>query len=230
MAKTPLPTDGEMHKQEVVALLKRINGLLVSSDIPDTTLSQTRAQLAELAESLEHFPDRCLVPHKEEVADYLVKSEYQSLRSLYTPVSGRCNALSPDVTYFSDPEQGVATAVVKYSKAFEGGPGLVHGGFVAALFDELFGVIEHAAGKPSMTIGLDIRYLRPTPLYTELHYEARVIRREGRKSFMKAELKQGDKVLVQADAAFLTLSIESEGYQQVTALAEQKEEVNQENS
>lgn len=219
MPLEPLSIEGEDSKQRVVALIKRLTSHIVARDIPETVLQELEQPLLQMDQVLETCPpdDRKSSPQK--AASYEGRLELQKLRSLYTPVSGRCNALSPDVRYFSDKEKGTASAVVKYGNAFEGGPGLVHGGLVAALFDELFGVIENKADRVSMTGGLNIRYHKPTPLNTELRYDAWTERTEGRKAFLKAELKLGEQVLVSADATFIRLDVGRESFKQLAELA-----------
>ena len=58
---------------------------------------------------------------------------------------------------------------VTFGSAYEGPPGHVHGGYVAAAFDELLGMTQSLGGMPGMTGTLTVRYRRPTPLRTELH-------------------------------------------------------------
>ncbi len=75
-----------------------------------------------------------------------------------------------------------------FGVAYEGPPGHVHGGFLAAAFDEVLGMAQSLTGNPGMTGTLTIRYRRPTPLLTELVFEAYVDRVEGRKIFTHGTL------------------------------------------
>lgn len=71
-----------------------------------------------------------------------------------------------------------------------GGNGAAHGGTLPLLFDDLFGLIQHAYGRPiSRTAYLRINYRKITPLDTELVVEGSVDRVEGRKTFIDAELR-----------------------------------------
>ena len=65
-----------------------------------------------------------------------------------------------------------ALGLVRFGSAYEGPPGHVHGGFVAAAFDEVLGYVQSLGGRPGMTGTLTVRYRSPTPLYTELRFEA----------------------------------------------------------
>ena len=64
-----------------------------------------------------------------------------------------------------------ATGTVHFPLAFEGPPGVVHGGVLATFFDC---VIQHHncdVGVAGKTSSLHVDYLRPTPLLTDLTFE-----------------------------------------------------------
>lgn len=74
-----------------------------------------------------------------------------------------------------------------------GGNSAAHGGTLPLLFDDLFGLIQHAYGRPiSRTAYLHINYRKVTPLDTELVVEGAVDRVEGRKTFINARLTDLD--------------------------------------
>ncbi|MGA9871154.1 MAG: PaaI family thioesterase [Rhodococcus sp. (in: high G+C Gram-positive bacteria)] len=88
-----------------------------------------------------------------------------------------------------------------------GGNAAAHGGTLPLLFDDLFGMIQHAYGRPiSRTAYLHINYRKVTPLDTELVIEGSVDRVEGRKTFISAELKDADgNVLADCEALMVQL-------------------------
>ena len=55
-----------------------------------------------------------------------------------------------------------------FNAAYEGPPGNVHGGMVAAAFDEVLGMAQSLSGNAGFTGTLTIRYRSPTPLYEPL--------------------------------------------------------------
>ncbi len=59
---------------------------------------------------------------------------------------------------------------VRFPPAFEGPPGLVHGGHVAAGFDIGLSQLSHRLIGPSLTRRLQIRYYRGAPLDADLTY------------------------------------------------------------
>ena len=77
-------------------------------------------------------------------------------------------------------EEGVASPIV-VPRVYEGPPGAVHGGIVAAYLDEVLGgAAAQAAGKPAVTGELTVRYVKPVPSETPLLGRGRVLADHGR--------------------------------------------------
>ena len=70
---------------------------------------------------------------------------------------------------------------VTYGHQYEGPPGCVHGGMLAAAFDIVLAVSAAKCGRMLVTGTLSVRYRRPTPLATELRFEGELVGIEGRK-------------------------------------------------
>jgi acyl-coenzyme A thioesterase PaaI-like protein len=84
-----------------------------------------------------------------------------------------------------------------FTRFHVGGNYAVHGGVLPLLFDHMFGMISHAAGRPiSRTAYLHVDYRKITPIDTPLLVRGRVTSTEGRKAFVSAELVDGDKTLL----------------------------------
>jgi acyl-coenzyme A thioesterase PaaI-like protein len=81
----------------------------------------------------------------------------------------------------------------------------VHGGYVAAAFDEVLGATQSLGGRPGMTAKLVVNYRSPTPLLTELSFEGRVDRVEGRKTFTVGTLHAGDRLCAEAEGLFVSI-------------------------
>jgi acyl-coenzyme A thioesterase PaaI-like protein len=92
--------------------------------------------------------------------------------------------------------------------AYEGPPGCVHGGFVAAAFDEVLGSTQSLAGRPGMTARLIVNYRSPTPLQTELRFVGRVVRVEGRKTFTEGTVHAGDRLCAESEALFVAIDLD----------------------
>ena len=116
-------------------------------------------------------------------------------------VGGWSNPLSPGLNMWIDGDKAFGT--VRCGYAYEGPPGHVHGGFVAAILDQFLGMAQLAGGLPGMTGSLEIRYLKPTPLNTDLSLEATVEPAGGRKTRVKGEIRNGDTITATAEGLFI---------------------------
>jgi len=109
----------------------------------------------------------------------------------------------------ADPENITATATVILTKLHEGAPGYLHGGIIATLMDEAMSKVNRPLGVLAMTRHMEVDYLRPAPIETELKLVGRHLRRDGRKLFHTAELRGPDgKVLARAKGFFLVIDPE----------------------
>jgi acyl-coenzyme A thioesterase PaaI-like protein len=118
-------------------------------------------------------------------------------------VGGRANPLAPPVELIPGPE-GVQGRF-RVGSPYEGPPGLVHGGILALVLDHVLGQAALAAGHGGMTVSLEVRYLAPTPLDTDLVAEGRLDRVDGRKIRMVGSVSAGDTNTVEATGLFLAL-------------------------
>lgn len=119
---------------------------------------------------------------------------------------GRSNPLAPPVTLSLRGDAVIGT--VTFTAAYEGAPGWVHGGLVAAAFDQVLGYLQVQRDVPSVTGSLTVRYLRPTPLDAELEIEARAVRDEGRQSHLRARMRQDGTLVAEAEAVFVRIEAE----------------------
>ncbi|HET9443107.1 MAG TPA: PaaI family thioesterase, partial [Acidimicrobiales bacterium] len=120
-----------------------------------------------------------------------------------SPLIGRTNPLAPPMEL--QVVEGRVVGQARFGSAYEGPPGAVHGGFVAAAFDEVLGMAQSMSGKPGMTGTLTVRYRRPTPLHTDLRFEAELVRTEGRKIFTTGRVHAGDEMTAEAEAVFISV-------------------------
>ncbi|MBV9181458.1 MAG: PaaI family thioesterase [Acidobacteria bacterium] len=119
-------------------------------------------------------------------------------------------ALDPNANPFSPPIRlTVANNKVlghaNFGASFEGSPGTVHGGFIAAAFDQLLFMTESLTGIPAMTGTLTVRYRKPTPLLTELVFEGVIDRVEDRKIFTRGTVSANGVVTAEAEGLFIAV-------------------------
>lgn len=121
----------------------------------------------------------------------------------HSPLIGLANPLAPPISMSFT--QDLVRGEVCFGSAYEGPPGCVHGGFVAAAFDEVLGSAQTYSGAPGMTGTLEIIYRKPTPLHTPLVFEGRFDRKEGRKVFTSGQVRAGDVVTAEATGIFISI-------------------------
>jgi acyl-coenzyme A thioesterase PaaI-like protein len=119
----------------------------------------------------------------------------------HSPLMGLSNPLAPPMRLEVLADSVVGTAVL--GAAYEGPPGCVHGGFVAAMFDELLGLTQTLSGKPGMTGRLTVSYRAPTPLHTELRFTGTVRSVSGRKIVCQGTIHAGDQLCAEAEGLFI---------------------------
>jgi acyl-coenzyme A thioesterase PaaI-like protein len=115
---------------------------------------------------------------------------------------GTRNAIAPPLELVRDPD-GLMHADVVLGAAYEGPPGLVHGGVSALLIDHLMGETASAGhSRVTFTGTLTLRYRRATPL-GPLRLEGRIDREEGRKVYVVAHIADADGPTVEAEGVFI---------------------------
>ena len=121
----------------------------------------------------------------------------------HSPMLGRANPLAPPIELWLEEDHIVGRAT--FGAAYEGPPGCVHGGYVAAAFDEVLGSTQSLSGSPGMTGRLTVNYRKPTPLETELRFVGRLERVDGRKIFTTGELWAGAVLCAEAEGLFISI-------------------------
>ena len=124
----------------------------------------------------------------------------------YSPLVGPRNPLAPPMTFRV--EDGRVFGSVRFGAAYVGPPQNVHGGVIAAAFDELLGSTNVANGIGGMTGTLTVRYVQPTPVLAPIALEGWVDRQEGRKVFTRGEMRHEDVVTASAEGVFIQGSVE----------------------
>ena len=121
----------------------------------------------------------------------------------HSPMLGRANPLAPPIELWLEDDHIAGRAT--FGAAYEGPPGCVHGGYVAAAFDEVLGSTQSLAGSPGMTGRLTIHYRKPTPLETELRFVGRLESVNGRKILTSGELWAGEVLCAEAEGLFISI-------------------------
>jgi acyl-coenzyme A thioesterase PaaI-like protein len=121
-------------------------------------------------------------------------------------VIGLRNAIAPPLTIQHDADASRCWSEFTLNSAYEGPPGLVHGGVCALVLDHVLGeAASSGLTKPLFTGTLTLRFVRGTPL-GRLHADAAVERTEGVKSFVSGHLSDANGITVEAEGIFITPS------------------------
>jgi len=119
----------------------------------------------------------------------------------YSPVSGTRNPVSPPIRMWRDGNEVRGEAV--FSPTYAGPPNSVHGGIIAAVFDELLSMANVICGHAGFTGTLTIKYLRHTPLDRPIELWAVNERSSGRKQFSRGEMRVDGQVTASAEGLFI---------------------------
>lgn len=164
----------------------------------------TAAELAAAADAAREFADRLETLPVRRQPGVISEGGLDPGRYVgYSPVSGDANVLAPPLRLrvVGSGEDRHVAGTATFGPAYEGPPGHVHGGFLAAAFDELLGWAQLA---PGFTGTLTVRYRRPTPLQRELTLHARLLRVEGRKRWASGTITLDGELMCEAEGLFLS--------------------------
>jgi acyl-coenzyme A thioesterase PaaI-like protein len=117
------------------------------------------------------------------------------------PLSGLANPIAPPLEMWRDDSRAWGT--VRFGWPYEGPPGTVHGGFIAATFDQFLGFAQGLGDGSGVTGKLEVRYARPTPLHVALRLEAELRERIGRLTYVQGRLLHDGVVTAKAKAMFV---------------------------
>jgi acyl-coenzyme A thioesterase PaaI-like protein len=173
-----------------VAAMRRLQDLAVSADAEDGIWDDAADRAAALVELLGPFE-----------AD-----EGKAPAGRTPDLPGMGSLLLPPWTLTRYAPDGVEMTGY-FTRFHVGGNHAVHGGVLPLLFDHMFGMISHAAGRPiSRTAFLHVDYRKITPIDTPLAVRGRVTSTEGRKAFVSAELVNcDDAVLAEGNGLMVRL-------------------------
>jgi acyl-coenzyme A thioesterase PaaI-like protein len=186
-------------KRRLAAAMRVVIERLVTSDAPEQELSAA-------ADALERYAERLTThPRLNRYEGFAETANAGDVGAFFdqSPVIGLANPLAPPMRLRAEGQRVLGTA--RFGSAYEGPPGCVHGGCIASAFDELLGFAQSLTGNPGMTGTLTIRYRKPTPLHTDLQFDAEVIRVEGRKIFTEGRVHAGNTLTAEADGIFLSI-------------------------
>lgn len=170
--------------------MRRLQDLAVSTNPDSDTWDESADRAEELVKLLDPY----------QVGEGVGPAS----RVLSLPSAG--SLLGPPWTVKEFGPDGVELEV-QFSRYHVGGNMAVHGGVLPLMFDQVFGMVIHAVGRPiSRTAFLHVDYRKVTPINTPLSVRGWLREAEGRKAFVNAELRdQDDKLLAECHGLMVRL-------------------------
>jgi len=196
------PDAGRRAARRLADELRAITALLLETAAPAEVLEELADGAGRLRERLAAAPGgRVRRRYRNESGDQSDEAEPVFLDS--SPLIGLANPVAPPLQIALDGE--AVRGVCVFGRAYEGPPGNVHGGFIAAAFDELLGATQSLTEHPGMTGRLTVRYRRPVPLFREAVFTGRLLRVEGRKILTEATLTVDGVLHAEAEGLFVSV-------------------------
>jgi acyl-coenzyme A thioesterase PaaI-like protein len=193
-----IPTEQVEQREKVLSSLtdavRDLVDATIRSTVADDELDAVRAEVEALTARLRaaQLPGPAGVRYNSEGRSW----------NWGNAVVGRGNAVAPPVDITHD-EFGSAYAELTLGAAYEGPPGMVHGGVSALLLDQIMGETASGFKRLTMTGTLTLRYRRPLPL-GPVRLEARIAGESGRKITVEARIGvPGEEAAVEATGLFL---------------------------
>jgi acyl-coenzyme A thioesterase PaaI-like protein len=185
--------DAEQASIRLADAMRRIISRLALVRPPADRLNQAADTANAFADQLDTLPERALGWEVSEAG--LMPRDFVG----HSPVSGVKNPIAPPLEMRVVGEHHIEGAVT-FGPAYEGPPGHTHGGWIAAMFDELLGYVQMA---PGFTAYLKVDYRAPTPLNRELALKGWLESTEGRKRLIRGTCHLDGVLLAEAEGLFI---------------------------
>jgi len=194
-----LPSGAWAAKRKLAAKLRELAEIVVTTDAPEEDLAMAIEAADEVRRALASHPRRTFkdgFSSCKDPRDFAVFADR-------TALTGESNPISPPMRLVKDGTNAVG--LVTFGPSYEGIPGCVHGGFVAAAFDQVFGYLQVINDRGGVTAALDVRYRRPTPMNVELRVEATTTEVNGKRSVVAAKMHANGVVTAEATGTFVEI-------------------------
>jgi acyl-coenzyme A thioesterase PaaI-like protein len=191
-------------RAELTQMVRALTVALDEHEIDDATLAVLTEDTRALIERIEgSTADRFYDISDEDESAQRRLVHYRD-HSLY---AGRHNPLAPPMVFsLGQRPDGSEELIgeVTLDRRYEGPPHMVHGGYVAGLFDEMFGgSLRFVDDFFGVTGRLTVRYRKPTPIGAPIRFTAWIESVKGRRLQARAELHAADTLCADAAALFI---------------------------
>jgi acyl-coenzyme A thioesterase PaaI-like protein len=188
-----------VERRRLAAELRELGSLLLSRQSNETEISALADQLAQFNQRIKHEPE---IAGRKGWMDAGLLSGPDVLSVELSPLVGKSSSVGPVLKVWV--EKGEGRAEVNCDWRFEGPPRCLHGGYIAAIFDEFLGWAQMLSGGAGATKNLSVTYHHPTPLNENLALTARLLSVEGRKIRVIGEMYAGERMTASAEGLFIS--------------------------
>lgn len=202
--QTEQPRDSRDALAEV---LREAAAALALHDVSESAAQAALAHASSLRAALEAPPRPRWYDHD---ASSPMSPDARGAYGEQSPLRGLRNALAPPLSVERIEGENGPRLVghVTLNRSYEGPPHGVHGGFIAALFDEMLGGAQGLAPPPGVTALLEVRYRQLTPIETPLRFEAWVEDSRARRITARATCHAGETLTADAKGTFIRVDFE----------------------
>lgn len=184
----------------LAASLRQAVHASVELDAPPGRLRELADRVAELSREITAHAGGRPVPLSHPRPETLAPNDLNAALP-FSPITGRYNPLAPPVRLVLEDDRVVAH--VRMREAHQGFDGLVHGGVVSAIFDEVLAMATVVAGLSGVPASLHVEHRKPTPLHEDLRFEAWVERVQRRRVQVRGSCLLGGEIVSEAEGLFV---------------------------
>ena len=195
--------EGTAIPTELRTLVSRVHDLIdavANTEVDTDTLAQTAATVQTLTDRLNVARRQIGTMVTREIGDGTTE-----VGTITNIVAGDTNPAAPQLALMRT-EEGLR-AEITLNTIYQGPPGLVHGGWIAAMLDQAVGSVSAIETSPGLTAHLEVDYRRPTPLFTPLEITSWVERVEGRKVYVAGQIKAHGQVTAEGRALMIRVEV-----------------------
>ena len=194
-------------RQRLASATRAFNEKLVSTDIDPELAAALTEKIEGLTAELNQAQQ---VGGLVDMAKRGERGTIDDVMGELVSVGGRSHPCSPELLWQEASNR--ITGTVRFSQAFEGPPGHVHGGWVAGVLDHIMGMTHVRTGHPGMTGGLSVRYLKPTPLNQLIEISAEATELDDKRTEVKGTMRCGETTTATAEAIFVRVDRKKFGF------------------
>jgi acyl-coenzyme A thioesterase PaaI-like protein len=192
--------------EELSDELRAIIEALGRHELSEDDLLEATRLAREIRGRLEGPPPRPRWYDAKEAAPWTTSRASREAYLQQNPIQGHLNPIAPPLEVERVERPDGSRAIVgraRLGMRYEGPPHGVHGGWVAALFDEVLGAAQELADAPGVTAILRVRFRNVTPLDEDLRFEAWIADQRERRLVAKATCHAGDTLTADAEGVFV---------------------------